>query len=224
MPLAFPNVKYRSGDQTVATAVTLPVFSAPFPGVNIDYVLTQDFQQIINDFVPLALDTAHPDNPDFLLAQESEKRDLGGGVVQWTRTYLKLPAEYVEPRGNYAYNFIGFSGIVNVTPTSTEIVTGRLRFTQNVPVQVTRSFFNTANPDADIPEVELTRYYYGSTSTLDVDYLADSPPFTEATTPSRTDYDALVAAAAFNLVVENSTLTRWMGNFWIRETMRIKAR
>ena len=85
------NSAYQDGTFTVAKAVTLPVFSAPFPGVNVDYVLTQDWVIDLANYSPLALDTAHPDYPTFKLAQESEKRDLGGGVVQWTRTYWKLP-------------------------------------------------------------------------------------------------------------------------------------
>lgn len=227
MPVTLPNLRYNSGDFTVATACTLPVFEKPFAdqGVNIDYLLHQDFIQNLNDYTPLALDTPHPDFADFILVSEGPQTDLNGGKIRWTRTYAKVPAEFSRPAGNYSYNFIGFYGSFGINVTT---VTGRNRFTKNVPVRLTRTFFNTTDPDADIPEVPATRYYYGSSPNVDVDFLADSPPFTEATTPSRTAYEALIATdagapASYSLVVESSTVQVWKGNIYVRETRYVKA-
>lgn len=220
MPLVFPNLAYRSGPSyAVARPVTLPIFEAPFrdQGVNINYILRQTFQIDINSYAPLALDTAHPDYADFILVSEGPQQDMGGGVVQWERVYAKVPETFARPNGNYAYNFIGFFGAVGGVT-----VTGRDRFTRNVPVQLTREFYNTTDPDS-IPVVQAQRYYYGSNPTLDLDALADSPPFTQATTPTRTEYEAMIAANEYNIVVEESQISVWQGNIYVRETRRIKA-
>lgn len=214
------------GDFTGADATGAPTFSAPLNGVNVNYVLVQEFVQLRENFTPLPLSTPHPQHPEFVLVAESEQdSSIGLGLVRWTRTYARVPDSYSEPGGNYAYTFIGFYGVFGINVTA---ITGRDRFTRNVPVLIERDFF-LVGPDetyeefGDIPINSAQRYYYGSTPELDVDYLADDPPFTEATVPSRTQYEALIAANAFNIVVEDSIIIRWMGNIYMRETRTIKA-
>jgi len=214
---------YVSGDFAVARPVSQLVFSEPFPGVNIEYVLTQSFMQFRADWSPIELNTPHPQFTEFLLVLESPLEDQGGGVVKWTRTYAKVPASYSEPGGNYAYNFIGFFG---QTGTNVTNITGRDRFTWNVPVTVQRDFFlvDAATPTdfQVIPVIERQRYYFGSNPNLDVDFVGDSPPLAEATHPSRTEYEALITAQS-EIVVETSRLSRWMGNIYVRETLYVKA-
>lgn len=230
------TIAYRSGDQTIATAVSDPEFSAPLAGVNVNYVLRQKFQQLLANFSALSLNTAHPDYLTYVLVSEDDKRDVTGLVTEWMRTYAQKPAEYNEPGGNYSYNFIGFYGTFGVNETT---VTGRDRFTRSVPVEIVRTFYligDITDPDnpadyatwQEIPIIPMTRYYYGSNPNLDVDFLADSPPFTVATIPSRTEYEALIAtdaaaAGSFSIVAEPSTVSRWMGNIYMRETRYVKA-
>lgn len=229
------NVKYRSGNYSVATAISLPEFSAPLAGVNANYLLKQKFQQKLDSFTPLPLSTSHPDFLDFILVAEGDKQDIHGNVVQWERTYAAKPATYSEPGGLFAYNFIGYVG---ASQTSGAVVVfayvGRLRFTRNVHVNLTRQFFRIG-PGVDddyatvdeIPTVDAQRYT-DSTGLLDLDYIADSPPLATATIPNRTDYEALIAAdetddTSYSLVVEASTLIRWMGNIFMVETRTVKA-
>jgi hypothetical protein len=233
MALTFPNVRYVSGDFSTPVACTLPEFAAPIEGQTGNYVLSQDFICNLSSFTPLALNTPHPDFPTYYLVSEGEKRDIGGGKVRWTRVYAQVPATYTEPGGSYAYNYIGFVG--NVISQGGEVtlsVTGRERKVENSPVQITREFFlvgtgQTYTQWQSIPVISGQRYY-GATG-LDTDYLTDAPPFVTATNPTRTAYLALVTADAaspssFSLVVEDSTVTRWMGNIYMRETRRIKAK
>ena len=220
MPAA---LTYQDGTFTTARAVSLPVFSAPFSdqGVTTDYVLTQEWMQALTSYSPLALDTPHPDYADFMLAKEGEKRDIGGGMVQWTRTYAKLPADFSQPNGNISYNFIGFAGVGGINVPSASY---RPRITEAVPVKLVRAFFRTADPLSDIPFIEATRYYFQAQPNQDVDLLQDNPPFENVTVPTRTEYEALIAADDFNIVAEASRISIWMGNIYIRETSYVKAR
>lgn len=222
-----------SGNFAEARAITAAVFSKPFAeaGVNVDYLLRQTFMMALDSYVPLPLDTPHPDYPDFILVQEPEIEDAGiGKEIRIPRVYAKKPESFTEPGGNYAYNFIGYFGAFGINTTA---VTGRERFTDYAEVQVTRDFF-LIGPSGDyatwqeIPIIAETKYYSG-TPTLRMDYLGDDDVLQVATTPSRTDYEAMIAADAadtesFSIVVEPSTVTRWQGNIFMRETRRIKAK
>jgi hypothetical protein len=221
------------GDFTTATAVGAARKSFPIEGRNDSVVIEQDFMQALSSFAPLALNTPHPDVPTAYLVAETPLQDLGSGIVRWTRVYAQVPATYTEPGGSYAYNYIGFVG--NVISQGGEVtlsVTGRERTVENSPVQITREFFlvgagQTYAQWQNIPVISGQRYY--GASGMDTDYLTDAPPFVTATNPTRTAYLALVTADAaspssFSLVVEDSTVTRWMGNIYMRETRRIKAK
>lgn len=226
------KIPYISGNFHTAVAAGPTLFSAPFPGISSAYLLRQRFMQDIEFWGALPLNTPHPAFTQYYLVEESPLDDSGvAGIVSWNRTYARVPDSYNEPGGNYAYNFIGFFGVFGINVTT---ITGRDRFTRNVPVKVVKDFFlvdaDTGTPGGDIyddwtniPTIPALRYYYASNPELDVDALADSPPFSVATTPSRTQYQDLIDADAFNVVVEESRLTRWMGNIYMRETMYVKA-
>jgi hypothetical protein len=222
---ATPNVRYASGDFSVATPVSLPVFDAPFreDGINIDYVLQQDFMQRLSSFVRLAPDTPHPDYPDFLLVEESDLRDVTGGRVRWTRTYAKVPADYSVSRETFSFTFPGKSGLVTggvVGYGGSD--DGRLPQSKTVTLTRARAFF--LNPTAtDIPILTQFAVTYG-TALEPTDYLNDnaSNPNYNDTAPSRTEYDALVAAAEL-LVAQDSSRGVWMGNIFMRETFYVTA-
>lgn len=219
MPLA---LDYEDGDFSVAQAVTLPVFDAPFKadGINIDYVLNQDFVQTQVNFVRLAKDTPHPDYPDYLLALESEQSDIEGGKVRWTRTYAKLPVEYTIPRGNFTFTFPGWSGLVYGGFVgyggSTD---GRLAVEKTVACRVTRTFYHTTDPITDIPILPKFEVTYGSGATTD--FTTDTQGAFTDTTPSTTDYQAAVAAGDW-LIAQDSTWDVWLGNIYVRETFEVK--
>lgn len=179
MPLPVPT--YVSGDFTAAQKVGKAEFSPPFSGVNTDYLLTQDFMISLASFTPLALNTAHPDYASYFLVQEGPLKDVGGGMVRWTRTYAYTPS----PRDDYtsiSYNFIGFYGFLTTAsfvPGPTAII-GRQRQTLNVTCRVHYDYFlyvdsstikdstganiftgtpGTATPES-IPIILEQRYYF----------------------------------------------------------------
>jgi hypothetical protein len=211
---------YEDGDFSVAIAVTLPVFNAPFEGVNIQYVLTQEWMQNLADYTPLALDTPHPDYAAFILVSEGEQSDLGGGKVRWTRTYAKLPDEYTKPRGNFTFTFPGWSGLVYggfVGYGGSN--NGRIPLNKTVACLVTRTFYLTNDPATDIPILPKFVVTYGSG--VITDYTNDDHGSFTDTTPNTTDYQASVAAGEY-LVAQDSTWDIWMGNIYVRETFYVK--
>lgn len=210
------------GDFSDAQPISNAVFSAPFPGVNINYLLTQRYVQLLEDFAPLTISTPHPNYTDYKLVSEGEKSDAGGGLVQWVRTYARKPAQRKEYT-TFPYTFIGFLGTFGVGVTS---ITGRPIQTKAVPCQIVFDYFlvpaDYASADL-IPVNASQKYYANNNPNFPTEYIYNSDVITPASTPTRTAYETLIAADAFNIVVEDSTLERWMGNFWVRTTRKVKA-
>jgi hypothetical protein len=216
---------YIDGDFAVAKATSLPVFESPLPGIKDSLILRQNFTQNLADFTPLDLNTPHPDNAEFVLVEETSREDTGGGVVAWTRIYAKVPDAYSEPGGNIAYQFIGFYGNFGINVTT---ITGRDRFVPpgGSAIRLHREFFlcgpgETYETGNDIPIIPEQQYYINNPRNI-TDYLADSPPFTVASTPTRTEYEAMIEAGD-EIVAQASIISRWMGNIFLRETRYIVA-
>lgn len=222
----FPNLKYTSGDFSLPVAITAPMFSKPFSdsGINIDYVLTQDFQMSLIDYVtngPLALDTPHDNYVDFLLTKEGNIMDIGGGKVKWTRTYAKLPATFSVAGGTYPYTFPAFN--------TGALITGRPPITLTVISRIQRDFFHQAD-STTIPIIQPQRYVLTTFPTYDAisslfgqPVVQDDTVFSPLTVPSLTDYQAMIAAGD-EIVPEASRITaNWNGNFHMRETIYLKA-
>lgn len=111
MSLPYAAPKWTDGQYAIATPVSLPQFSAPIPGVKEKYLLEQRWQQFLNNYNsagPIALGTAHPDYPNHKLVEEGPLEDIGGGVVQWTRKYCKVPATHNEWQ-TFAHQFVGMT-------------------------------------------------------------------------------------------------------------------
>ncbi len=235
-------VLWTDGTWTAAYAISAPEFSSPIPGVSTAYVLTQDFMQLLANFTPLALNTAHPDYATFYLVSESPRIPMGGGVVKWTRTYAAVPATHDEFE-KHAYNFIGAVGVFGFNVAT---VAGRERKVLSVNSRVSRDYFligagQTYTTAGEIPVTRATQYCQGSIY-IPADYTFDT------TIPTTAEYQAAVAEAcddgwaasvttqtidatgavtahAFHgqLVAEDSGLARWMGNIWVRETRYVLA-
>lgn len=131
------SIAYISGDFSTAVAISNPEFSPPFAGVNVNYLLRQRFMQDLASFAPLALNTAHPNFPDYKLVAEDEKMDISGLKTQWTRTYAKMPATYSQP-GSIAYSLIGYFGSFGVNVTS---ISGRARHSKVLSARVQYDYF-----------------------------------------------------------------------------------
>ena len=54
-------------------------------------VFQQDYVQLKSAYTSLPLASTDPSNPGYYLVGEAAPADLGGGILQWTRTYAKIP-------------------------------------------------------------------------------------------------------------------------------------
>jgi len=249
MPSQWPAPDYTDGDINVAQPCSLPELSSPIPATTAEYLLRQDFQQFRKDFAPLALDTAHPSaglTPDYSaykLVAEGERKDIGGGLVRWTRTYALVPATHNEFE-SFGYTFIGFTGVwysIVSGGANPIAVTGRPRFTRVVSTRVQQDYFLTASPGA-ITSFSAQLYYQGGLAAgQQTDFLNDTVGGIPASVPTRTQYNSLISnaqstgwsggvyagsgavTAESQLVAEDSRITRWMGNIWLRQTRFILA-
>lgn len=227
--MPFPAPSYTSGDWTVRFPVSAPILSAPIPGVNVDYVLKQKFSILANHFEKAELNTPYseyyPDGADFaeydafILCVESEPVDMGGGCLEWEATFARVPATHEEP-SEIDYDFIGFYGAFGVNAIT---IDGRPREVRYVPARIQYDYF-LLEPGQSLDEIpiEQAQEYYVNTPSLKTNFLADAPPFTVASTPSRTEYQAMIDAEQ-EIVAVPSRRHRWMGNIIQRETIYIKA-
>jgi hypothetical protein len=108
MSLPYAAPKWYDGTYTVARPVGLPIFSAPIPATNTEYIMVQRWTQFRNNFTSLALNTAHPDYGTFKLVSEGPREDKSGGVIEWDRTYAKVPSFHFDPE-SFGYSFIGMT-------------------------------------------------------------------------------------------------------------------
>lgn len=130
-----------------AQPVGVPRLKQPFAGDPTYYVLEQDYQQTIEDFNPLTLNTAFPPAQEpgsfagYYLASESALTDMSNGVGQWTRTYAYKP----NTRNDYAslaYSFIGYGGALpNPNVASTTYAWGRNRKTVSVTCRIQYDYY-----------------------------------------------------------------------------------
>jgi hypothetical protein len=164
------------GDYTTPRPQGQPKLSAPFPGVNTEYMLTQDFIQYGPGtsiqptsgyaYKPLALNTVYGADfttinsfPNFFLTAEGPLEDLGGGLVKWTRTYCAKPATRYEA-ASLSYLYPGLTPKITVGG-STDSVTIRSPILKAADVRIEYDYFfigaagsNLATPDyADFTDI-----------------------------------------------------------------------
>ena len=83
---------WQDGDYTTPLPDGARRWLRPFDDNFAQVMFEQDFQQFEDSFSPLTLDTPSDDFSDAYLVREGELSALGGGVVKWTRTYARIPA------------------------------------------------------------------------------------------------------------------------------------
>jgi hypothetical protein len=232
---------YSDGNFTIAAASGGKHRVFPFDGDTDSYVTTQDFIQLAANYRPLPLNSADPTDPTCFLVNESERRDIGGELVQWTRTYSRIPKQRNEYE-SFTYTFPGFgitwgtqfflpwAGAPTLGTIPVVVDPGRIPITLRVTSRLQHDFFlvgatgQYAAPNA-IPVIAAQRYVHGSAFGANAG--GDVPDrilwnATNWTVPTIADFKALIAAGA-EIVAEDSDLRRWRGNIYLRVTRYIKA-
>jgi len=173
-----PNIVFSAGDKSTATPVGNPNLSSPFEGSNEKYVLRQKFQQTIKDYIAsvTALDTMHtwPEFTDYILVNEPDPQDVGGGLYEWERTYARVPAERVEGRAQaWTKPGLGSSG------TSALLQIDSVSTSGNVITMVTHNAHGLAAGD-------FVAVYFTKTSGTALQYFTFSQVLAAPTTTSVT--------------------------------------
>lgn len=204
----------RDGDFTVAEEISVIRSSAPIKVLSdlllfeVDLMIDADF------FVELPLNTAHPLIPDSYLVQETPRRDIGNGLVQWTRIYAKIPPTW-DDGGSMNYHFVGYI-FGNTSGSNTE---ARDSFVDAVPVRLQKDYFLVGDGGydsiLDIPLLQAQEYYGVGGPGYPVRMLGG------ISTPTKDDYIEMIGT---EIVAENSSLAHWNGNIWERTTPYIIAK
>ena len=84
----------RDGDYSQAVAVNDPRYNYPFRqnGDRASAYIEQDYWQTWATFTPQELIVPHPTFRDFYLVKESPPVQMGADLVQFTRTWARIPA------------------------------------------------------------------------------------------------------------------------------------
>jgi hypothetical protein len=213
------HVKYRSGSFTLATPVSALRNESPLlPELNDILIFHQDFMQLGQNFVAQDYNTPNPDlvTPAYLF-DESPREDIGGGVVKWTRSWVRIPSSYGKAGGVYPYIFPGFAD-------------GRNPFQMPVAMQITRDFFLCGNFGMfaswqNIPIIKAFQIYKdGDPTQILTPQIGDSSNYIldDTTTPTLADYQAMIAAGT-PLQVEDSKVTNFRGGVYMRERFTVIA-
>jgi hypothetical protein len=219
------------GTFTTASAVGAARKSFPFDGDNASFIVEQDFMVLFSSFSPLALDTVHPSIAAAYLVKESPLQDLGGGVARWTRTYAKIPSSRSE-WSTITFNFPGYFG-TRLPPYFQyyeRIGDERDPWTATSVCRVLSEYFlcatgQTYETPQDIPIISRQLFTLDGRPDQPIDYLVNQTtnPLLSATEPTLPEYMALVAAED-EIVAEDSTIERWMGNIYERKTRYVIAK
>ncbi len=232
------------GDFTIEKAWGAKRITFPFDGDSTSFYTEQDFTQDLSSFAALPLNTQDPDDPLSFLVAESPLQDMGGNVVRWTRTFARVPESRNEFE-TFAYTFPGYWATLTskfVTPWGVELTAafpildkpGRAPQTRAVTSRMRHEFFlcgagpgtSYATPQL-IPVIASQRYVYGSawaaTSGDDLpDKLLYPASSANYSVPTIEAWRALIAAGT-EIVAEDSRISRWRGNIYMRVTRYLKA-
>lgn len=229
------NIAFVDGDFTIATPIAAPVFSSPFPGVAESLVMTLAFQQFNEWWEPVPINTGYndsvppayqnPDYEDFVLCSENERQDIGGAIVQWTRTYAKVPDQRTEG-SSYSYSYPGLVG--TYTPTgggAQNIVTLRLPIQLTPTCKIVYEYFlvglnGTYADFLSIPRIAHTQFYIPILNGISEVGKQDVTILGVSTVPTTTEYQTAQGDGSL-IVAEDSQVSRWMGDIFQRVTKYI---
>jgi hypothetical protein len=199
-----------------AYAVTVgPIeWMAPFAGQTAKIMFRQAFQQDIDSWSPISLNTAHATITTYLLVREDDFSSIGGGQHKWNRYFACTPPQRIE-YSSYAAQFpgINYYGL------------GRDPLAASSPAKITYDYFLVG---ATVPTI-------GQESRCTITGLLDQPLLGGNLylgtygVPNALSYMASItadanSASSYSITAEPQNLSRWEGNFYERRTVNVKAK
>jgi hypothetical protein len=109
----------------VATTIGNPVWEDAIPELNAKIVFNQPFMQLAVSYSPLALNTQYPAqgtsgvpaSPTYYLVGESGHSDKKAGLIEWNRTYARVPDPWSDTQ-EFAFTYPAFSIPITVGSTA----------------------------------------------------------------------------------------------------------
>lgn len=203
----------------------------------------QDYQQLGTSFAALSPNAICPWDASAYLVEETERRPVLGGVVQWTRKYAQIPVSR-DDAASLAFQFPGLFGsyfsvssYVTVTLRLPQTWAGNCRLRQEYFLIGTGGSYATVQL---VPVIQKTYFYAPIFNGVlnvspgqgsDVTFL-NSVHQPAQTVPTTEQYQAWCSGGATGqygaglgeFIAEASQLTRWKGNIFNRTTKYILAR
>lgn len=222
------SIVKTNGTWTTPQAVHGGVWSCPLPGQSGNIVLSQPYQIAATSWSAATIGAEHASDSTLYLCDESERVPIGAGMVQWSRTYAKLPAQHTEYE-TIIYTFPGFLSGGGIGDAYFE---GRDPVTEPTTCKTVFDYYLLASGTVSPPKYNTVEgmpivaafrpYWTGNTSNYTPLWLANNPPFTVASVPNVTDYLTKVTNGDW-IAIEPSQIARWMGNIFVRRTRYVKA-
>ena len=161
-------LQWSDGNFATAAKVGPPLFSAPFAGDTGRYLLQQEWSQLIANYSPLALGTAHPDYGTYLLVAEGPLQPLDGGIAKWLREYATVPAarsdyeSYAARLPGLGYG-VGTAGTINpaIPITSGALAGTTATITTTAPHGFTPGQAVAITYVGNVFNIKQTEYVYG---------------------------------------------------------------
>jgi len=193
---------------TSPTRLTLtPRKEFPFRQDLTAVIYSDDYVQRAEYFVPLALDTPHPDFPTAYLVEETNPATGEDGLVRFTRKWSTVPANRTE------FQQGGFSFPAYKTD-SADTALLRNGFSQSVVGKNVFSYLLTTDPGADLTIT-------GIFQPLDAD--SEKVNFVASdSVPNLSTYEGYVSAETY-IQARETEVSRWMGNIWQMRNVTVKA-
>lgn len=207
---------FKTSAQSAFTGVAVTIgpieWINAFPGSTAKVLFRQKFQQDIDSWTALTLNTPHGVATTYLLVKEDDFNAIGGGQQTWSRYYACTPPQRVEYT-SYAAQFPGFIGGSVRDPVAA-----------TTQAKITYDYFLVGTLPTLAQESRIT-----VTGTYDQPLLGGNVYLLSYTNPTVTAYQSSITADAatsssFSITAEPQTLSRWEGDFYERRTINIKAK
>lgn len=141
-----PNGNTSPGDFTYAVPISIPEWDVPLKATTKPYIFRQWMMQYAKSRVALPLNTPYPNaaspfgngtNSSFVLVEETQGQDAGGGIEKWQRVWAQVPDSFYEPE---TFNAT-LPGMENVSGVNVPVIQGRDPLPKTVESRTVYDYF-----------------------------------------------------------------------------------
>tara|TARA_R110001592_G_scaffold25171_8_gene96034 strand:- start:2755 stop:3378 length:624 start_codon:yes stop_codon:yes gene_type:complete len=184
-----------------------PKLSFPFRQDLTAIVYEENYVQRADHFVPMALDTPHPEHTNAFLVEESNPSRMNGNLFKWVRKYATIPGNRIE----FQTTNFSFPAFKTNSADTSEL---RASFSETCVAKIYYSYQLTPDPSVDLSFQE--RFQPVDSSSNACSFVASD------TTPTKATYEGFVSASTY-IQSQQTAVSRWRGNIWEKQEIKVKA-